>query len=272
MTLRQSHKLLVAVGVMTILLSIVLMMIGRWGSMPNTQKSQDHAALRIGVDLSPIDFRLDSIGQLAGLQYELANILFPDTTLSWKPFASKEDALTALRRGEVDIYATSYPWSSEDPISGADVTVPLYVSGFALVCRQDTINRDLTSVLHDMEQVDIYIPEKSPEIKQFLEHLRDFSYPSIRIIEKAEATPETLCADVVQGRIDYAVFDRTVAIAISERLGGLRVEMGIAFDVYQVWLVSSRDTALLPNLNTRVAEAVRSPRWHKILRRYGVSN
>ncbi|MDO4695778.1 transporter substrate-binding domain-containing protein [Porphyromonas sp.] len=238
----------------------------------STQSSQkeDSVALRVGVDLSPMDFRLDMDGNFSGIQYELLTLMLPDTMIKWHPFASRNDALEALSSGQIDIYATSFAWSTNKALESVTTTKPLYVSGFALVHRPDSLERPWTDAFHDLKEIPIHIPESALDVGILLKNLQEFSYPNIVIIDQPGQTAESLCLAVKNGEIDYAVCDRNTARAINDRIGGLVVESGIAFDLYQVWLLDNHRSELCQVINSKIETMQGTDSWNSVLKRYGL--
>lgn len=230
------------------------------------------SAIRIGVDLSPADFHINDQGALTGLQYDLCTYLFADTLVEWLPFTKHEIALEALKRGEIDLYATSFPYNSEEVPTYALATLPMYVSGFALVYRSDSFeNEEWPSAWHLLPHVPVHIPAGADNIRMVLEHLRDFSFPSIVIVEEEGVTPEQLCLKIQQHQIDYAVIDRNVAHAIGQRVDSLKIVANVSLDKHQVWLLNKSQDTLLMRINS-ILDTVRTQRsWQQILKKYNVS-
>lgn len=247
-----------------------------WARFCGTQKSPEDQlenirGIRVGVDLSPVDFTLSRDGKFTGLQYDLLTLLFPDTVVQWEPFISREEALKALSSDRIDIYATSFAWSNNQTLESVTTTVPLYVSGFALVHRSDSLGRSWTEVFDQMQHISISIPQGAYDIRVLLENLQDFSYPNIEIVEEDNETSESLCLAVARGKIAYTVCDRNTAQAISKRIDGLVVETGIAFDLYQVWVLGNNSSDLLQRVNQQIKHNKGSSEWNLILKKYGLA-
>lgn len=236
------------------------------------QETEETTRLKVGVDFSPIDFNLNKDGKFTGLQYDLLTLLLPDTTVQWVPFSSRKEALDALSSNDIDLYATSFAWSTNETLEAVTTTDPLYVSGFALVHRPDSMNRSWTEVFDEMQSIKIAIPQDAHDIRVLLENLQDFSYPNIEITEHNDETPESLCLAVVRGEIDYTVCDRNIAQAISKRVEGLVVETGIAFDLHQVWVLNDNAPELLDLINRQIEQNKGSAEWNKVLKKYGLTS
>ncbi|SPY34521.1 membrane-bound lytic transglycosylase F [Porphyromonas cangingivalis] len=260
-----------------ILLTVVIVSGLFWGirSCSETPKSRDLAdiaRLKVGVDFSPIDFNIGKDGKFSGLQHDLLTLLLPDTTIQWVPFSSRAEALEALSSNDIELYATSFAWSTNETLEALITTAPLYVSGFALVHRPDSMSRSWTEIFDEMQDIKISIPKDADDIKVLLKNLQDFSYPTIEIEEHNDETPESLCLAVLKGAIDYTVCDRNIAQAISKRVEGLVVETGIAFDLHQVWVLNDNASELLQLINRQIEQNKGSSEWNRVLKKYGLTS
>ena len=188
------------------------------------------------------------------------------------PFSSRKDALEALSSGVIDLYATSFAWSTNETLETVTTTNPLYVSGFALVHRRDSLGRSWTEIFDGMQDIEIAIPQGADDIRALLENLQDFSYPNIKITERVDETSESLCLEVVKGEIDYTICDRNIAQAISKRIEGLVVEKGIAFDLHQVWVLNDNASELLELINRQIEQNKGSAEWSRVLSKYGLTS
>lgn len=255
------------------LLALVLFFGGYWLLFyrKGHNKIEDAPApkVKVAVDLSPIDFGISSSGNMEGLQYDLLSLLLPDTTVQWIPFTSRREALEALAKREVDLYATSFAWSTNETIESVATTSPLYVSGFALVHAVDSTDRSWSEVFAESEHIPIYIPLEAHDIRVLLENLQDLSYPEIEIVDSEESA-ESLCLAVARGDIPYTICNRDIARQIRDRIGGIIVEESIAFDLHQVWVLRNDDANLLELLNRRIDEYKETYTWSEILKKYGM--
>ena len=211
--------------------------------------SRAEGPLTVAVLLAPGNFEIDSLGNFGGIQHDLMEKLLPEVQVKWQPFTSQEEALKSLQDHAVDLYASSYPISSVGLPRNTLATKAIYTSGFALVHRRDSV--DWLTIFHDGSP-EVYIPEGYPSLKQTLEHLKELSFPLMKVIEVPDATPVSLVIDVASGNRDFTVCDRKLATAISQSVENVVFDEDIAMDMFQVWLIDEKDTLLLSRINARI--------------------
>ncbi|MDN4754785.1 hypothetical protein QYZ87_09690 [Porphyromonadaceae bacterium W3.11] len=223
----------------------------------------DDHLINVGVDLFPHEFGIDSIGLIRGNQMQLMTILLPDDSLEWVPFNTRGEAIQALRNREIQIYATSLPYSARNNYPGITATEWLYHSRFSLLYHSE--NNDWESKFTGNEEVIVTISEEDKVAKIMLENLSELSYPAIKIDERNES-PLQLGILLVKGDIDYLVCNSKLATSIAEMDSTLHLSKNITIDTQQVWLVNEKDTLLLKRLNKRILEKRNSPEWQKIFK------
>lgn len=248
-------------GILIFIVALIIWIFSMKGDK-NEETIQDNHLIKIGVDLLPHEFGIDSTGTIIGFQKQLMVQLLPQDSLSWIPYNSREEAIDALRKEEIQIYATSLPYSVRQEYQDIIATEWLYHSKFSLLFHKEDIHWEDTFT--GTKEVNVTISSGDKVVELMLKNLKELSYPAINIDIRKES-PLQLGVLLVKREIDFLVCNSQLAASIAEMDSTLLVSENFTIDTQQVWLVNSKDTALLGQLNKKILEKRDSKDWTKII-------
>lgn len=264
MALSNSDKRrIISSGVWIFLAALIIWLFSLKGSEPKEQFVDKQ--IKVGVDLSPQEFGIDSTGLLSGLQKDLIELLLPTDTLTWVPFTSRNDAIKALQEGEISIYATSLPYSISHEYEGITPSEWLYNSSFSLLYSRS--NAQWEEKFVGKEEVKVTISEEDKIAEILLNNLSELSYPAITIDIRKD-TPLTLGNLLSKGEIDYLVCNTQLASSIVAADTTLNISENITIGTQQVWLFNLKDSVLLDSINDKILKHRDTDKWKEIINKH----
>lgn len=245
------------------ILSVALIMwvaMGRQSSPSHPQVESE--ILKVGVDLSPNGLTVDSLGELSGKQKKLLDLIFANREYQIVPFTSRSNAIDALRNDEIQLYATSLPYSSCAMIDRAEPTEWLYTSRFSLVHHKKDSNWQ--SLFVGDSPVLVTVSDQDRVAITILENLAELTYPALTI-DAQEKSPTQLGVVLSKGNISYLMCHSDIARSIAEVDTTLQVSHEVGFDLRQVWLVSSDNLEFKISLDSAIVAQRDTKDWLKII-------
>lgn len=227
-----------------------------------TASTESISVLKVAVDLAPNGLQVDSLAELSGRPKELLDLLLSNQEKELVPFTTRAEALVALMAGEVQLYATSMPYSSVGDMDGITATEWLYTSRFSLLFHEG--DADWASRFSSDSTSTVVVSEGDQAAVTILENLSELTYPSLRI-EVREASPLELGAELSKRRITYLMCDSAIAESIVAVDSTLQVSHDVGFDLHQVWLVRDSDDRLRNMLDTAIVAHRGSREWMRII-------
>lgn len=227
-------------------------------SIPSTNDS----IIKIAIDLSPNGLQIDSLGNLSGKQKELLDLLLPDYEKEIKPFTSRVEALAALSSGEVQLYATSMPFSSANDLKDITATEWLYASHFSLLYHEK--DAQWSSRFSGDSTSTVVVSKEDQAAITILENLSELAYPSLKV-EMRDESPVQLGVELSKGNISYLMCDSDIAESIIKVDSTLQLSHDVGFDLHQVWLVNSKQDSLRVALDSAIIALRDKEEWLKII-------
>lgn len=218
--------------------------------------------VKVAVDLSPDGLRVDSLGEITGRAKKLLELVLPQREYEIVPFATRGEAIEKLKKGEVQLYATTMPLSMANKIEGTSPTEWLYTSSFNLLHKASNTNweADFTGE----EPVTVWVSEEDQAAITILENLAELNYPSLSI-ERSELPTMQLATKLSKGEIDYLICDKNLADAIVAVDSTLQSSIGIGFELQQVWLVNAAADSLKVAIDSAIIAKRGSQEWLDII-------
>ncbi|MDD7437558.1 MAG: hypothetical protein PUK66_01775 [Bacteroidales bacterium] len=225
--------------------------------------SVDASILKIAVDLSPNGLQVDSLGNLSGKQKELLDLLLPRQQKELVPFTNRTEALSALTAGEVQLYATSMPYSSASNLDNSIIATEwLYASHFSLLFNER--NADWVNQFSGDSISTVVVSKEDQVAVTILKNLSELTYPSLRI-EVRDEPPLQLGVELSKGQITYLMCDSDIAESIVRIDSTLMLSHDVGFDLHQVWLVNSAQDSLRLALDSTIIALRGSKEWIRII-------
>nr|WP_311520540.1 hypothetical protein [uncultured Porphyromonas sp.] len=220
------------------------------------------AVVKVAVDLSPDGLRVDSLGEMTGRAKKLLELVLPQREYEIVPFATRGDAIEKLKKGEVQLYATTMPLSMANKIEGTTPTEWLYTSSFNLLHKASNTNweADFTGE----EPVTVWVSEEDQAAITIVENLAELNYPSLSI-ERSELPTMQLATKLSKGEIDYLICDKNLADAIVAVDSTLQSSKGIGFELQQVWLMNAAADSLKVAIDSAIIAKRGSQEWLEII-------
>lgn len=218
--------------------------------------------LKVAVDVSPNGLQVDSLGNLAGKQKVLLDLLLPDRQIELVPFTNRSDALDALAAGDVQLYATSMPSSSASKLENIVATEWLYASRFSLLYSEK--NSDWESKFSGDSLTTVVVSKEDQVAVTILENLAELTYPSLKVEVKDESSLQ-LGVKLSKGHITYLMCDSDIAESIVSVDSTLQLSHDVGFDLHQVWLINSSEDSLRLALDSAIIAQRGSKKWLKII-------
>lgn len=256
---QRSKKRLIANAFAILAVALVMWL---YTSKNNHRELPPTDTLKVAVDLSPNGIRVDTLGQLTGKAQELLSLLLPEREKEIVPFTNRTEALRALSTGEVQLYATSIPYSSASELDGIKATEWLYASRFSLIYHRE--NADWASRFSSDTVSTVVVSKEDQAAVTILENLSELTYPSLKI-EVRDETPLQLGIELAKGQITYLMCDSDIAESIVAVDSTLQLSHDVGFDLHQVWLVHEREDSLLQALDSAIVTLRDSKEWIRII-------
>lgn len=264
MALSNSDKRrIISSGIWIFLAALVIWLFSLRGQKHKQQIVDDQ--IKVGVDLSPQEFGIDSTGMVSGIQKELMKLLLPTDTFEWVPYSSRNSAIEALRTGEINIYATSLPYSISHEYEGIRSSEWLYNSSFSLLFNKQDAQWEDKFVGTEPIKVTISSEDKIAEI--LLDNLSELSYPAISV-DIRQDSPVTLGSLLSKGEIQYFVCNSQLASSIVEKDSTLQISENFTIGTQQVWLFNHNDSLLLDSLNQKIIKLRDTKEWKEIVNKH----
>lgn len=223
--------------------------------------------IKVAVDLKPgTGFLLDSMGKLKGLQKQLIDLLLTgQDSIIWVPFTDRKQALRALSRNKVHLYATSYPYTHRDQLEDIKATEWLYLSNYSLIYRSEDEDNSWQNIIKENRPIEVYTSNEDPNASLVLENIKELAYPNLKII-KSKANTTELSLMLALGKIDYLLCNQDTAHAIAETDTTITIVDDISFNMRQIWLVNSQEEVLLKALDSAIIKMRERSDWKVIVR------
>lgn len=257
----RDKKRIISSGIFIFLAALLFWL---YSSNSNRKKARDIPMaqnIKVGVDLMPYEFGIDSMGMITGIQKDLMEILLPTDTVIWIPFSSRSQAIQALAQETIDLYATSLPYSVSHDYRGIIPTEWLYHSKFSLLYHPK--EADWAERFSGIDKVNVSVSREDKAARMMLENLSELTYPAVQIDEH-DISPHELGLLLKKGEITYMICNSRLASAIAAMDTTILITENITLDTRQVWLVNKRNTQLLNKINERILNNRDTEEWKNV--------
>ena len=259
---QRSKKRVLANGFAILAVALVMWLYTSRNGNKEVAPAVDTSVLRVAVDLSPNGLQVDSLGKLSGKQKELLDLLLPEIEKELVPFTNRTEALSALTTGQVQLYATSMPYSLGGDLDGVTATEWLYASRFSLLFHEK--DADWASRFSGDTISTVVVSKEDQIAVTILENLSELTYPSLRI-EVRDGSPLQLGVELSKGHITYLMCDSDIAESIVEVDSTLELSHDVGFDLHQMWLVNNTHDSLRLALDSAIIAQRGSEEWKRII-------
>ena len=220
--------------------------------------------LDIAIEYSPITYYTydDTLG---GCNYDLLRLVahVPHRPMTFHPIVSLHKALDGLNSGAYDLMVAQFPTTAQNRAKYI-FTDPIYIDQQVLVQRSNTGIRSQLELGGDT----VHVVKGSPMVERIAGLSREIG-DTIHVITDATYGPEQLVMMVAAGDIKLAVVNKSIALALAQRLPQLDISIDISLSQFQAWTLAKDNAALRDSIN-RWLKAVPQQQRQALQQRYFV--
>ena len=219
--------------------------------------------LHIAIEYSPICYYTyaDTLG---GYNHDLLRLIeqFEHQPIKLHPIVSLQKGLDGLESGQYDVLVAQFPTTAHNR-EHYILTQPVYIDQQVLVQRTGFGIKSQLQLAGDT----VYVVKNSPMTDRIAGLSREIG-DTIYVAADATYGPEQLVMMVASRDIDLAVVNKTIAVALAEKLKNIDTSVDISLTQFQAWALRRDRTALRDSLNLWINDIKRIGALDSLQKRY----